>query len=315
MKILFFAPPTEDSAAWLASLSRALPGADIRVWRPGDTACADYAVVWRPPREFFTPREGLKAIFNLGAGVDAILRIEHEAPGTLPRDVPIVRLEDTGMAAQMSEYATHAVLRYMRRFDEYDHAQRSAEPRWQVLEPHARDTFVVVVLGLGALGTQVARTLASFGLPVRGYSRRKKALDGIDTFAADEFDACLDGAKALVNLLPSTPETEGVLNRRAFARLAHGAYLVNLARGAHLVENDLLDALDDGQIAAATLDVFAQEPLPAAHRFWREPRVSVTPHISALTLREPAVEQIAGKIAALARGESIGGVVDPARGY
>lgn len=315
MKVLFFAPETGDADAWRASLARALPGADIRVWHPGDAAYADYAIVWRPPREFFVPREGLKAIFNLGAGVDAIVRFEHEAPGTLSPEVPVIRLEDTGMAAQMNDYATYAVLRYLRRFDEYELAQRGAEPKWHALEPHPRETFVVAVLGLGVLGTQVACTLASFGLPVRGYSRGTKTLDGIETFAGDALDACLDGAGVLVNLLPGTPETDGILNRRAFSRLARGAYLVNLARGAHLVEEDLLDALREGQIAAATLDVFRDEPLPAGHRFWREPRVTITPHISAQTLREPAAAQIAAKIAVLSRGESVSGIVDLARGY
>lgn len=321
MKVLFFAPETGDADAWRTSLARVLPQAEIRVWHPGDTAYADYAIVWRPPRELFAPREGLKAVFNLGAGVDAILRFEREAPGTLSPDVPLIRLEDTGMAAQMNEYAAYAVLRYLRRFDEYELMQRSGEARWHVLDPHPHETFVVAVLGLGVLGTQVARTLASFGLPVRGYSRSVKALEGIETFAENAasggaaLDACLDGAMAVVNLLPSTPETEGILNRRAFARLARGAYLVNLARGAHVVEGDLLDAMHEGQIAAATLDVFSEEPLPAGHRFWREPRVTITPHIAAQTLREPAVRQIAVKIAALSRGEVVGGIVDVARGY
>jgi glyoxylate/hydroxypyruvate reductase A len=316
MKILFYTPQANDAAEWLPLLARALPQAQVRVWQPGDTNGADFAIVWRPSREFFTARPGLKAVFVLGAGVDALLTLEREAPGTLPRDVPLVRLEDTGMAAQMAEYVMHAVLRYMRRFDEYERAQRQPEPRWQVLAPHPRETFAVGVLGLGALGAHVAATLASFGLPVRGYSRGEKRLDGIATYAGKaQFDAFLDGLKVLVNLLPSTPETDGILNRQTFTKLAHGAYLVNVARGAHLVEGDLLDALASGQIAAATLDVFAQEPLAPDHRFWREPRIAITPHVAALTLRQPSVEQIASKIEAFERGESVSGIVDFARGY
>lgn len=316
MKILFYTQQSDDAASWLSSLTRALPQAQVRAWQPGDAGSADFAVVWRPPRELLAPRDGLRAIFVLGAGVDALLALEREEPGTLPRGVPIVRLEDTGMAAQMAEYVMHAVLRYMRRLDEYERAQRQAEPRWQVLEPHPRETFAVGVLGLGVLGTHVAATLASFGLPVRGYSRSEKRIDGVATYAGPaQFDAFLDGLKVLVNLLPSTPETDGILNRQTFAKLSHGAYIVNVARGAHLVEKDLLDALASGQIAAATLDVFAKEPLAADHRFWREPRIAITPHISALTLREPSVAQIASKIEALSRGEPIRGIVDRARGY
>ncbi|MCV9915154.1 glyoxylate reductase [Burkholderia pseudomallei] len=313
MRILLYTPH-RDAHDWKRDVERALPGAQLRTWTPGDDAGADYALVWRAPREFFAPRAGLKAVFNLGAGVDAILALEREHPGLLPRDVPLVRLEDAGMARQMVEYATHAALRYLRRFDEYALLQR--ERRWQVLAPHARETFVVGVLGLGALGAEVARALAALGLPVRGYSRAPKAIDGVTTFAgAAQLDAFLGGAKLLVNLLPSTAATDGILNARTFSKLAHGAYLVNLARGAHLVEADLLDALASGRVAAATLDVFAPEPLPPDHPFWREPRITITPHCSADTLRAEAVGQIAAKIGALERGEPIGGIVDRDRGY
>lgn len=313
MRILLYTPH-RDAHDWKRDVERALPGAQLRTWTPGDDAGADYALVWRAPREFFAPRAGLKAVFNLGAGVDAILALEREHPGLLPRDVPLVRLEDAGMTRQMVEYATHAALRYLRRFDEYALLQR--ERRWQVLAPHARETFVVGVLGLGALGAEVARALAALGLPVRGYSRAPKAIDGVTTFAgAAQLDAFLGGAKLLVNLLPSTAATDGILNARTFSKLAHGAYLVNLARGAHLVETDLLDALASGRVAAATLDVFATEPLPPDHPFWHEPRITITPHCSADTLRAEAVGQIAAKIGALERGEPIGGIVDRDRGY
>jgi glyoxylate/hydroxypyruvate reductase A len=225
-----------------------------------------------------------------------------------------VRLEDVGMAQQMCEFATYSVLRYMRRFDEYEALQRDHE--WQKLKPHPRSEFTVGVMGLGVLGTEVARTLAPLGVPVRGYSRTAKQIEGVTTFAGDtQFDAFLDGVNVLINLLPHTPDTEGILNRRTFARLAHGAYVINLARGPHLVDNDLLDAMKDGQIAAATLDVFHTEPLPADHPFWRTPRITITPHISALTLREESVVQVAEKISALSRGEAISGIVDLKRGY
>ncbi|MGF6596080.1 glyoxylate/hydroxypyruvate reductase A [Paraburkholderia sp. GAS448] len=313
MKVLFYMPHS-DAAAWLHDFARALPEADLREWQPHDTAPADFAVVWRPPREMLAGRDDLRAVFNLGAGVDAILALERAHPGTLPRNAHVVRLEDTGMAPQMAEYVTHAVLRYMRRFDEY--ARLQAEHRWQVLDPHPRATFTVGVLGLGVLGAHVAGTLAGLGVPVRGYSRSAKQIEGVQTYAGEaQFDAFLDDVKVLVNLLPHTPDTNDVLNARTFGKLAHGAYLVNVARGAHLVEQDLLDAIQHGQIAGATLDVFREEPLPPDHPFWREPRIAITPHISALTLREDSVAQVSHKIHALLRGEPISGVVDLARGY
>jgi glyoxylate/hydroxypyruvate reductase A len=313
MKILFYMPHA-DAAAWLHDFASALPEADLREWQPGDQAPADFAVVWRPPHAMLAGRDDLRAIFNLGAGVDAILALEHAQPGTLPRNARLVRLEDTGMAPQMAEYVAHAVLRYMRRFDEYQMQQ--AERRWHVLDPHPRETFTVGVLGLGVLGAQVAQTVAAFGMPVRGYSRSARHIEGITTFAGEaQFDAFLDGVKVLVNLLPHTPDTADVLNTRTFSKLARGAYLINVARGGHLVEADLLEALASGQLAAATLDVFRDEPLPPDHLFWREPRITITPHVSALTLREESVAQVARKIAALMRGEPISGVVDIERGY
>jgi glyoxylate/hydroxypyruvate reductase len=316
MKILFWLPQA-DASAWLNSLSRALPGAELREWQPGDTAPADYAVVWHPPRELFAARPGLRAIFNLGAGVDAILALEREHPGTLPTDALLVRLEDSGMAPQMAEYVQHAVLRYLRRFDEY--ALQQARREWHVLAPHPLETFTVGVLGLGVLGAQVARAVASLGVPVRGFSRSARTIDGIETFSGElrgpQFDAFLDDVKVLVNLLPATPDTENVLGASTFGKLARGAYLVNVARGTHLVEQDLIDALANGTLAAATLDVFRHEPLANDHPFWREPRITITPHSSALTLREEAVSQIADKIEALARGETVSGIVHTARGY
>lgn len=315
MKILFWLPQA-DASAWLHGLARALPDAELREWQPGDTAPADYAVVWHPPRELFAA-PGLRAIFNLGAGVDAILEHEREAPGTLPANALLVRLEDSGMGPQMAEYVQHAVLRYLRRFDEYALAQARRE--WHVLAPHPLKTFTVGVLGLGVLGAQVAHAVASLGVPVRGFSRSAKTLDGIETFSGDlhgsQFDAFLSEVKLLVNLLPATPDTENVLCARTFGKLARGAYLVNVARGTHLNEADLLDALKHGALAAATLDVFREEPLPHDHPFWQEPRITVTPHCSALTLRDEAISQIADKIGALARGETVSGVVHVQRGY
>jgi len=247
--------------------------------------------------------------------------LEHwrgqQEKGTLPGTAMLVRLEDSGMGRQMSEYVQHAVLRYLRRFDEYALAQARCE--WHVLAPHPHETFTVGVLGLGVLGAQVAHAVASLGVPVRGFSRSAKTIEGIETFSGElhgpQFDAFLDGVKVLVNLLPATPDTESVLNARTFGKLSRGAYLVNVARGTHLDEQDLLDALASGTLAAATLDVFREEPLPPDHLFWREPRITITPHCSALTLRDEAISQVADKIGALARGETVSGVVHVGRGY
>ncbi len=313
MKILFY-EQHPDAPLWLNDLRRALPDAEVREWHPGDTAPADYAIVWRPPREVFAGRTDLKAIFNLGAGADGIVQLEREQPGSLPSNALVVRLEDSGMAQQMVEYATFAVLRYLRRFDEYDTLQR--DNQWVKLKPHARAEFTVGVMGLGVLGAKVAQALVTLGVPVRGFSRSPKHIEGVSTFAgAEQFDAFISGARMLINLLPHTASTEGILNRRVFDRLAPGAYIVNVARGAHVVDDDLLHAMRTGQVAAAMLDVFHKEPLSADHPFWTTPRISITPHTSAITLREESVVQVADKIHAHARGEPISGIVDIKLGY
>ncbi len=177
-------------------MRRELPDAEFRVWQPGDTAPTDYAIVWRAPRELFANRPDLKTVFmktvfNLGAGVDAILEVERKQPSTLPPNAKLVRLEDSGMAQQMVKYATYCVLRYLRHFDEYEALQR--EGRWVKLTPHARESFTVGVLGLGVLGAEVAKGLRALGVPVRGYSRSAKTIEGVDVYAgAENFDAFLD---------------------------------------------------------------------------------------------------------------------------
>ncbi|HHK5723045.1 TPA: glyoxylate/hydroxypyruvate reductase GhrA [Serratia marcescens] len=313
MNIIYY-HPLFNAQEWLTGIKQRLPQAEIREWQRGDERPADYALVWRPPHEMLANRRDLKAVFALGAGVDAILDQERKHPGTLPAGVPLLRLEDTGMAQQMQEYALSYVLRYFRRFDEYQALQQRQE--WQPLDPHSLDDFTIGILGAGVLGQSVARKLTEFGFSVRCWSRSAKQIDGVQSFAGeDQRAAFLDGVKLLINLLPNTPETVGILNRELFAQLSAGAYLINIARGAHLVEADLLAALEQGQLAAATLDVFAREPLPQDHPFWRHPRVTITPHIAAITLPQQAMDQIAANIRALEAGHPTAGVVDRQRGY
>jgi len=309
MKILFYATGGKPDP-WLADLGAALPGAEVRAWEEGDDAPADYAVVWQPPRAMLQTRTDLKAIFNLGAGVDAIMALGD----ALPAGVPVVRLDDAGMGMQMAEYVSYAVLRYFRRLDEYELQQR--EGRWRFLKPHDRRDFTVGILGLGVLGSRIAKALGEFGFALHGWSRSPKEVPGVTSHAgAEGLDAFLAASRVLVCVLPLTADTRDILNRATLEKLPRGAYVVNVARGGHLVEQDLLALVQSGHIAGATLDVFREEPLPPAHPFWREPRITITPHAAAATLRGESVRQIAGKIARLERGEPIAGVVDPSKGY
>ncbi|MBY4946320.1 glyoxylate/hydroxypyruvate reductase A [Cupriavidus respiraculi] len=313
MKLQLYVPDGRY-APWIEGFAEALPEAQCVTWEESQGQPVDYAVVWRPPLAMLKGRTDLRAVFNLGAGVDGILRLRDDDPQALPAGVPIVRLDDAGMAAQMAEYVTAAVLRYFRRLDDYAGQQQAGT--WKFLKPYRRADFTIGVMGVGTLGSHIARTLASFGFPVRGWSRSPKDVEGVQGYAgAQRQDAFLDGLRVLVNVLPLTDETENIIDARLLGKLAKGAYLINVARGPHVVEQDLLEAVQQGQLAGATLDVFRTEPLPAEHAFWREPRITITPHISALTLREDSIAQIAGKIRALQQGQPIAGVVDIARGY
>lgn len=306
MRILFHADNTKVQP-WVDGLREAIPGAHVEAWQPG-AARADYAVVWSPPQQLIDEQPQLKGIFNIGAGVDALLKRQ------LPPGMLLVRLDDAGMSVQMAEFVCHAVIRHFRELDAYE--REVAAGKWSFRKPRLRGDFPIGIMGLGVLGERVARAVAHFEFPVVGWSRTPKALDGIRCFAGpDQMDAFLAATRILVCLVPLTPETENILDRATLSKLQPGGYVINVARGAHLVDEELLALLDSGHLAGATLDVFRTEPLPAGHPFWTHPKVNVTPHTSARTLREETIAQIAGKIAALGRGEPIAGVVDRDRGY
>jgi len=306
MRIIFFATHTKPQP-WVEAFRAQFPQAEVEEWQPG-AAQADYAVVWRPPQQLLDEQQGLKAILNTGAGVDALLALK------LPPQALLVRIDDGGMAVQMAEYVCHAVIRHFREFDAYE--REIAQGNWAFRKPRRRNEFPVGIMGLGVLGQRVAQAVAQFEFPVRGWSRTPKHVEGMQCFAGDaQFDDFLEASRFLVCLLPLTPQTEGIMNRRTLAKLQPGGYVINVARGAHLVDEDLIELLDRGHLAGATLDVFRTEPLPEAHPFWKHPKITVTPHTSARTLRDESVEQIAGKIRSLERGEPVAGVVDPERGY
>lgn len=309
MRVTFCCTDTK-AQPWLDGLRAALPGAQLELWAPGASP-ADYAVVWAPPQAFFDAQTALKGIFNIGAGVDALMKLR------LPSGVPVVRLDDAGMSVQMAEYVCHAVIRHFREFDAYE--ADVAGGKWSYRKPRMRADFPVGVMGLGVLGERVALALKQFYFPVLGWSRSAKAVDGVQCFSGtDGLDGFLAATRILVCLLPLTPETDNILNRRHLTRLLPGAYVINVARGGHVVDDDLIALIDSGHLAGATLDVFRQEPLPPEHPFWKHPKITVTPHTSARTLRAESIAQIAGKIQALHGGAalaSIAGIVDTTKGY
>lgn len=307
MAILLILPGR--NTAKIANLLRIrLPGAEIRIWP--ETGAGDeieFAVTWNHPEGELGTYPNLKWIMSFGAGVDHLLRDRSLPPG-----VPVSRVVDPVLAEDMREYLIGTVVSHKRRLPDYRESQ--CHGRW---EPHRYSrTSHVGLLGLGRIGLIVARGFTGLGFRVSGWSREKKSLPGVESRIGPEGLAdMLGSADYLICLLPLTPATEGILNYALFSRMKGGAFLVNTGRGAHLVEADLLRALDEGLLSGACLDVFQEEPLPAGHPFWTRPEIIITPHISALTSTETVAEQIAVNYTRITEGRPMLHPVDRIRGY
>lgn len=297
---------------WRAALTQALPEAHVEIWRAGAPS-ADYAVAWAaPPSPFFEEQRALKALFSTGAGVEKLV-----AAPTLPTDLPIIRLEDAGMGLQMAHYCVRAALNWIGHADAY--AEQQGDRIWRRLPAQDLAEWPIGVFGLGVLGRRVAAAFVGLGFTVNGYARSLHSDPDIACFCesggAGGFDAFLEATRVLIILAPLTPATRNRFDRATLAQLRPGSYVINVARGGLLDEDALLALLESGRLAGAALDVFREEPLPREHPFWTHPKIRITPHVSAWTIIGPSARQIAEKIQKLERGETVGGVVDRARGY
>lgn len=309
MAILFRSTPAATER-WRPLLAALLPGREIRYWPDiGDKAAIDYALVWHPEPGLLATLPNLKLIFGLGAGIDHLLR-----DPALPTGVPIVRLVDPYMTDAMSEYVALSVLRLHRQDLDYLAQQRAGV--WREHDQKNAAERPVGILGFGTLGRDAGRKLAALGFPVAGWSRGAQEVPGFTTYAgASGLDALLGRSEILVCLLPLTPQTGGILNARNFARMPRGAGIVNAGRGGHLVEADLIPALDADQLSGAVLDVTNEEPLPPDHPFWRHPRIILTPHVAAETHPPTAAPIIGEAIRRFEAGQKVPNVVDLTRGY
>lgn len=268
----------------------------------------DVAMVWTLPQHALAPFTNLRAILSLGAGINQL------DPRRLPAHVPLARLVDASLTRMMVDYARTAVYRYHRNFHLFE--ARSRERRWIYLPPTLTETTMVGILGLGELGGEIARTLQAEGFRVAGWSRTPKSLPGIATHAGRaELAAMLGRADVVINVLPLTDATRYILDAALFAACKPGACLVNMGRGLHLREDDLLAALANGTIGAATLDVATVEPLPADHAFWDHPKILITPHVAGTANPMTAAPSIAANIRRALAGERLAQQVDLSRGY
>ncbi|MGF1631536.1 MAG: 2-hydroxyacid dehydrogenase [Kiloniellaceae bacterium] len=296
--------------AWAEALAANYPELKTVNWPyKGDPAAIAYALVWQPPKGELKRYPNLKAIFSVGAGIDHLA-----SDPDLPEGIPVVRMVEPGLTAGMSEYVTLAVLSHHRFM--LDYAAQRREKIWEEIPQLPAEARQVGMLGLGVLGRDALETLKPFGFKLAGWSRSPKSITGVTCFhGSGGLDEFLAGTDILVCLLPLTAETEGLLNRQTFAKLPAGAAVINVGRGGQLVEEDLLEALESGQISGATLDVFRQEPLPEEHPFWEHPRIFITPHIASMTVPQSAVRAVVANIQRLEAGEALQHVVDLKRGY
>jgi len=300
----------ESTEPWLLEFRRQFSHLNVQDWQHiANPEQVQYGIVWKPTQAFFERFPNLTTLFNLGAGVDAIL-----SNPAVPKHVEIYRIEDGGMAAQMNQYFSYFLLHYYRDMDRYQ--QQKQQKQWQVLPFKPASTFRVGILGLGQLGAQLAQHLQSYGFDVAGWSQNKKQLQGVSSYAgAQELEGFLKRTDALCCLLPLTADTQGILNRRNMSQLPKGSIVINAGRGQHLVVDDLLDLLDENHLRGAVIDVFEQEPLPKEHQLWQHPKVMMTPHSSAQSEYTPCVEKIGNTLQAIIDNKNPSGLVDRCRGY
>tara|TARA_R100001143_G_scaffold37173_1_gene34667 strand:- start:13005 stop:13931 length:927 start_codon:yes stop_codon:yes gene_type:complete len=282
---------------------------DVEIW-PNTTnpARVQFAVAWHHPQQIWKSYPNLKVISSLGAGVDHLLR-----DNTIPDNVQLTRVVVPSLSDQMSDYVLTAVLNIIRNSELYRNQQ--LESVWKSHPAYLKDELTVGVMGLGELGSTTAERLYLNGFKVNGLAQSKKELKGITTYTAGTLGEFLNQTHILVNLLPLTPKTDGILDLDLFKELKKPAFLINVARGEHLIEEDLVYALDKGIITHAVLDVFSTEPLPDSHPFWGRKKITITPHIASVTDPDEVAVLLIENYKRILSGMDLLNTVDKKRGY
>ncbi|MBX9298638.1 2-hydroxyacid dehydrogenase [Chromobacterium piscinae] len=307
--ILVHTPNPKEVAAYLDLFQAAMPEESFASLDQADLGQVRHLIAWGLPDGLIARLPKLRAVFALGAGVDKLL-----SRPDLPADLPLYRLLDSGMAAQMTEYIRYGVLGYQRNMDVYRRQQAAGQ--WRMLAPRLPGDIRVGILGLGEIGSAAAKALSKDGYQVSGWSRSPKHIHHVRSLHGDAgLEKLLENSDVLACVLPSTPQTQGLLNGERLSLMPPGSMLINAGRGDLLDQDALLALLNNGHIRCAQLDVFAQEPLPHGHPLWQHPSVAITPHIAAITLRQQAVEQITANLRKLAAGQEADGLVVRSQGY
>jgi glyoxylate/hydroxypyruvate reductase A len=294
----------------LAVFASQVPGVDFKLWPDiGDPQAIEYALAWKPPPGELAKLPKLKAILSFAAGIDHLT-----SDPALPRHIPVVRAVSEASRLTMSGYCIAQVLRYQHRLAQYAEFQRQAV--WKHLPPRDMSDTRVGVLGMGVLGADLAARLQALGFAVNGWARSARQFDGVTMFhGAEGLLPCLAASNVVVCLLPLTQETRGVLDAKAFAAMPKDGYVINVARGGHVVADDLVAAIDRGHLEGATLDVLEPEPLPADSPLWRHPKIVVTPHTSGRMSNQRVALNIIDMLREVLSGKKLANVVDWDKGY
>jgi glyoxylate/hydroxypyruvate reductase len=300
----------KDPKPWAETLKKQLPDAAIHIYPDvGDPDLIRFAICWKPTNYVLNEFPNLKVIQSAGAGVDHILRTQ-----TLRPDQILTRIVDDNLTHDMWEFLLAAVLSNIKKLQFY--AQEQSAKNWSPTPYQTFKSTTVSILGLGQIGAFVAAQFAALGIVVKGWSQSEKHIPNVQSFAGEDgFNAALKDADFLINLLPLTSETENILNKNTLKKAKTGSFLINVGRGEHLVEADLIQLLDDNHLSGAMLDVFRAEPLPMEHPFWAHPKIQLTPHIASITNFESATEQMAQNYRAFIAGNALQNVVSHEKGY
>jgi glyoxylate/hydroxypyruvate reductase A len=309
MSLLLIAPD-RNMKSWEKALKAVDPNLDIDIWPDvPDKKRVQFAVCWNQPKHVLDQYPNLKAVTSLGAGVDHLLSDE-----ALPGSVAICRVVSPSLIQQMKEYVLGAVISIQRNFVRY--IRQKDQGKWQVHEHPLAENLHIGVMGLGELGLPVAQQLEQLGYPVSGWSRSTKEIANVDTYTGDKnLEAFLDSTQILICLLPLTPKTEGILELDLFKQLKRPAWIINVARGEHLVDEDLIYALDSSILQGAWLDTFSEEPLPDKHPFWNRSNIIITPHIASITQPSEVAEQVVDNYKRALSGMDLNFAVDREKGY
>lgn len=299
--------PGKNAQPWIEVLKNQNPDLTIQVYPEiKDPESVEVVMLWNHPQGILSNYPNLKLISSMGAGVDHILRDE-----TIPEDIPVVRIVDEKLTFSMTNYVIMGVLNFHRQITRYQEDQKKKV--WDMSNPEI--DVKIGVMGVGALGGDVLEKLDFMGFPVAGFGFSEKKDFPYPYYSKDKLSEFLEAVNVIVCLLPLTPDTENILNLELFSKCKKGSYLINVARGKHLVEEDLLEALDKGFLSGALLDVYRTEPLPKDHPFWEESRIQITPHIASVTNPKAAAPQVVDNIRRIQSNQPLQNLVIRERGY